>query len=138
MRNHLFVAAAACATLMQACGTPPRPVETDGTSLDRPQAFIPFANQRSSIYSFQADGREGLWVEDANHKWFYGKFNGPCIGIENAVGLGFDTGTSDRLDRYSYVLVPREPGRCPFISFTESDPPPDGDRRSLADEEVKK
>ena len=138
MRNLYFVSAVAFATLLQACSTPKPAKEPDGVSLDRPQAFIPFMNQRSSVYSFQADGREGLWVEDGNHKWYYGTFLGPCIGIENAVALGFDTGTSDRLDRYSHVLVPRERDRCPLMSFTESDPPPDGDRHSLASEEVKK
>jgi Family of unknown function (DUF6491) len=138
MRNRFIVTAVAFATLLQACSTSGPVKEPDGVSLDRPQAFIPFANQRSSIYSFQADGREGLWVEDAKHEWYYGKFLGPCIGIENAVGLGFDTGTSDRLDRYSYVLVPGERDRCPLSSFTKSDPPPDGDRRTLGSEEVKK
>ena len=137
MRKFHVVVAAACAVLLQAC-VAPKPVSTDGVSLDRPEAFIPFANQRSSIYSFQADGREGLWVEDASHKWYYARFFSPCIGIDSAVGLGFDTGTSDRLDRDSYVLVPRERDRCPIQSFTTSEPPPDGDRRSLQSEEVKK
>lgn len=138
MRNLLFVAAATFAILLQACAVPKTTSsDKDGVGLDRPQAFIAFANQRSSIHSFQSDGREGLWVEDAHGKWYYGKFFAPCIGVDNAVSLGFDTGTSDRLDRYSYVLVPRERERCAFQSFTESDPPPDGDRRTLESREVK-
>lgn len=134
--NHSFIAAALTAILLQACAAP-ETVRSDGVGLERPQAFIPFANQRSAIHSFQADGREGLWVEDARHNWFYGKFLAPCIGVDNAVSLGFDTGTSDRLDQFSYVIVPRERERCGFQSFTASDPPPDGNRRSLASEEVK-
>ena len=135
-RHQSLLTAAALALLLQAC-TVPQTERSDGVGLERPQAFIPFANQRSAIHSFQADGREGLWVEDARHNWFYGKFLAPCIGVDNAVSLGFDTGTSDRLDQFSYVIVPRERERCAFQSFTASDPPPDGNRRSLDSEEVK-
>lgn len=135
-RNHLPFAALALTALLGACAAP-KPVTSDGVNLERPQAFIPFANQRNSIHSFQADGREGLWVEDSRRNWFYGKFLAPCIGVDNAVTLGFDTGASDRLDRFSTVVVPRERERCPFTSFTASDPPPDGNRRSLESAEVK-
>lgn len=136
-QTFMAAAVALSALLLQACAVPPAQEKSDGVGLERPESFIPFANQRSSIHSFQADGREGLWVEDARHNWYYGKFFSPCIGVENAVSLGFETGPNDRLDRYSYVIVPRERDRCAFQSFRASDPPPDGNRRSLATEEVK-
>ena len=129
-RYRQFFAMAVTAALVQACAVP-EPVKSDGVGLERPQAHIPFANQRSSIHTFQADGREGLWVEDAHGKWYYGKFFSTCLGLDHAFSLGFDTGTSDRLDRYGAVVLPNERERCLFKSFTESDPPPDGNRRTL-------
>lgn len=120
----------AAALLLPAC-TLTQPTPSDGVELKREEASIAFANQRSAIHSFQADGRDGLWVESGRREWYYAKFIAPCIGIENAVRLGFDTGTSDRFDRFSYVIVPNERDRCAIASFTESDPPPDGDRRDF-------
>ncbi len=124
---------AIAAALLQACATPQNP-SSDGVALQREEAHIPFVNQRSAIHSFQADGREGLWVEDARHEWYYAKFYSPCFGVDYAITLGFDTGTSDRLDRYSTVIVPRDRERCPIQSFTKSDPPPDGDRHAVESE----
>lgn len=129
-RLILLAAAVASSTvLLQGCANL-ESATSDGVALKRDEASIPFANQRSAVTSFQADGRNGLWVEGGRGDWYYARFNAPCVGVENAVRLGFDTGTSDRLDRFSHVIVPNEPERCAIISFTKSDPPPDGDRRS--------
>lgn len=130
MRPLLTLAiTASTAALLQGC-TNLQSASSDGVSLQREEAAIPFANQRSSVTSFQADGRDGLWVESGRGDWYYARFIAPCIGIDNAVRLGFDTGTSDTLDRFSHVIVPNERERCAIISFTKSDPPPDGDRRA--------
>ncbi|MBK9252299.1 MAG: hypothetical protein IPM70_10580 [Proteobacteria bacterium] len=48
---------------------------------------------------------------------------GPCIGLDFALSIGFDTGPSNQFDKFSSILVPRE-GRCQVTSFTRSDPPP--------------
>jgi hypothetical protein len=122
--------------LLPACSTP-KPVTSDGVGLERPQASIPFANQRNAITSWQADGREGLWVQDGRRNWYYAKFIGFCEELDHAVRLGFDTGTSERLDRFSYVLVPGNPARCAIQSFTRSDEPPEGKRRTLDGESAK-
>lgn len=127
---HLLGALVVAATL-QACAH----LETSsaaspgGVALEN-ETSIPFANQRSAIQSWQVDGRDGLWVQDGRREWYYAKFTGPCLGIEHAVQLGFDTGTSDRLDRFSHVIVPGE-SRCSIISFTKSVAPPDGKRRTF-------
>lgn len=94
------------------------------------ETAIPFANQRSAIQSWQVDGDMGLWVQDGRREWYYAKLAGPCLGIEHAIRLGFDTGTSDRLDRFSHVIVPGE-SRCAIISFTKSQAPPEGNRRTF-------
>jgi outer membrane biogenesis lipoprotein LolB len=118
------------AVLLQACQTT-ETTEPDGTSLDREESFIPFANQRSSVTSWQANGREGLWIESGRGDWYYARFMAPCQGIDSAIRLGFDIGNSDRIDRFSYVIVPNERERCPIVSLKKSDPPPDGDRRKF-------
>src|SRR5690606_30119602 len=113
MKRTLIVIgfAVSSVVLLQACSMP-EPVSSDGVALQREEASIPFAGQRSAVSSWQADGREGLWVEGGRGDWFYAKLLSPCIGLDNAIRVGFDTGTSDRLDRFSHVIVPNEPQRC--------------------------
>lgn len=121
----------ALATTLQGCAH----LETSsaaaggGVALEDETA-IPFANQRSAIQAWQVDGDSGLWVQDARREWYYAKLAGPCLGIEHAIRLGFDTGSSDRLDRFSHVIVPGE-SRCAIISFTKSVAPPDGKRHAF-------
>lgn len=124
----------AAAAMLPACRAPEATVAgPGGVELKREETFIPFANQRSAIVRWQADGRDGLWIESGLGQWYYARFMNPCIGIENAVRLGFDTGTSGQLDRFSYIIVPNERERCAIASFTNSDPPPAGDRREHRD-----
>lgn len=134
MKNSMLLMAATAGLGLQACTTP-QSVTSDGMGLEREQASIAFANQRSAVTSWQADGREGLWVESGRGEWYYAKFFAPCIGVDHAVQVGFDTGTSERLDRFSHVIVPNERERCAIMSFTKSDPPPDGDRRTFKAED---
>jgi hypothetical protein len=136
--NYIHLTAGAVTLLaLQACANLEDMGRSDGVALTRDEVSIPFASQRSAVHSWQADGREGMWVQDARRDWYYAKFNAPCFGLDHAIQVGFDTGTSDRIDRFSYVVVPDERDRCAIISFTKSDPPPEGKRRSLMGEEVK-
>lgn len=136
--KHIHLAAGAITLLaLQACANLEDMGRSDGVALTRQEASIPFASQRSAVHSWQADGREGMWVQDARRDWYYAKFNAPCLGLEHAIQVGFDTGTSDRIDRFSHVVIPDERDRCAIISFTKSEPPPEGKRRSLMGEEVK-
>jgi hypothetical protein len=136
--NYIHLTAGAVTLLaLHACANLEDMGRSDGVALTRDEVSIPFASQRSAVHSWQADGREGMWVQDARRDWYYAKFNAPCFGLDHAIQVGFDTGTSDRIDRFSYVVVPDERDRCAIISFTKSDPPPEGKRRSLMGEEVK-
>lgn len=136
MKRNLLVASAAMATLLQACAN----LETtspSGVGLSKEETSIPFANLRTAVHSWQADGIEGMWIEGQHRDWYYAKFIGPCHGVDRSIRLGFDTGTSDKLDRFSYVIVPEDNQRCAIQSFTASDPPQNGRRRNLEGEEVK-
>lgn len=86
------------------------------------QASIPFVNL-GSIRDWQADRRDGLWIQDTHRQWYYAKTLGPCTGLDFALAIGFDTARTGTLDRFAAVVVPRE-SRCPIVSLTRSEAPP--------------
>lgn len=87
------------------------------------QASIPFIDHRN-LRDWQADGKEGLWIQDQRRNWYYAKLLGPCIGLDWAITIGFDAGgASGQLDKFSSIVVPNE-GRCQITSLTRSEPPP--------------
>lgn len=86
------------------------------------QVAIPFVNH-GSIRNWQADKREGLWIQDTRGQWYYAKTMAPCMGLDFALSVGFDTARSGTLDRFGTVVVPHE-GRCPIVSLTRSEGPP--------------
>jgi hypothetical protein len=92
------------------------------TSSVTPEASIPFANH-GGIRDWQADRERGLWVQDVHNKWYYASLMGPCIGLNFAQTIGFDTRPQGNFDRWSAILVPHY-GRCVVQSFTPSDGPP--------------
>jgi len=85
-------------------------------------AQIPFVNF-GGIYNWKADREKGIWIEDAHHKWYYATLLGPCLGLDFATHIGFDTRPVDTFDRFSKIVVPGY-GRCTVQNFTASDPPP--------------
>jgi hypothetical protein len=98
-----------------ASASPPTspPIGTDAT--------IPFAEHR--IYTWEADGDKGLWVQTTDRKWYYGKFMGPCFGLQFREGLRFKFGPSGELDHWSEILRV-EHTNCSFSSFVTSLGPP--------------
>jgi len=87
-----------------------------------PEVSIPFANH-GGIYDWEADRQQGLWVQDIHRNWYYAKFMGPCLGLDFANALAFDTRPLGTFDRFSKVRVPRE-GVCTVQSFVRSAAPP--------------
>lgn len=88
-----------------------------------PEASIPFADH-GGIYDWEADRQQGLWVQDIHRNWYYAKFMGPCIGLDFANVLAFDTRPLGTFDRFSKVRVPRERMVCTVQSFVRSSAPP--------------
>jgi Family of unknown function (DUF6491) len=86
------------------------------------QASIPFVNH-GGIRDWQADKRDGLWIQDNRRQWYYAKVMGPCIGLDYAWTIAFDTRPLGTLDRFSSIIVPHEQ-RCPIQSLIRSDAPP--------------
>ncbi len=137
MKRKLLAATGALA-LLQACASlDPGSPEPSGVELRGEETYIPFANVRNAVNGWQTDGIDGMWIEDQHGDWYYARFLGPCHGIDRSIRLGFDIGTSDKLDRFSYVIVPEENQRCAIASFTTSDPPENGRRRNPDKEDSK-
>ncbi len=90
--------------------------------LPSPQAAIPFVDH-GSINDWQADAKQGLWIQDGHYRWYYAKLIEPCWGLDYAVTIAFDTRPGGQFDRFSSIIVPHE-YRCHLMSLVRSDPPP--------------
>ena len=100
------------------------------TELKKPETSIPFIDLKSSIITWEADGEQGLWIQDIRKNWYYAKTFGRCDGLEFAVQIGIKTRTMNTLDRNSDIVVPNSvTGTCALQSFTKSDPPPSEKKR---------
>ena len=110
--------------------------EQDSKPKDLPkgeEASIPFVNMGTSIREWQADGEDGLWVQDARRNWYYAKMLARCSGLDFAMRIGFQTRGSNTLDKFGTVIVPGR-DRCAIQSFTKSEPPPKKGKRHKGDE----
>jgi hypothetical protein len=56
---------------------------------------------------------------------------GPCIGLNFANSIGFDTRPLGNFDRFSAIVVPGS-GRCTVQSFTASEGPKADKKRATA------
>lgn len=84
------------------------------------EASIPFPNF-GAIRNYEADDDDGIWIEDQRRRWYYGKFIGPCQGVQFAQTIGFDTRGSARFDRFSRILVRGDV--CMLESFVTAEKP---------------
>ncbi len=95
-------------------------------------ASIVFPNY-GAIRNFEADGNDGIWIEDQQRRWYYGEILGSCQGLNFATAIGFDAGGSSRFDKFSRIIVDGD--RCAFSSFVTSEKPlPRKERKRLAKE----
>ena len=111
---------------------------TSGTSAELKgdtNVSIPFANH-GGIRDWQADKDRGLWVQDIHRKWFYATLMSPCIGLNFANTIGFDTQPMGTFDKWSAILVPRW-GRCNVTTLVPSDGPPRKQKVASAEDQPK-
>lgn len=85
------------------------------------ESSIEFAN-RGMIHNFEADGEDGVWLEDIGHRWYYARFTGGCQGLTYARGIGFGTRGSNRLDRSGAIITDGQ--ECLIESLVTADKPP--------------
>ena len=84
------------------------------------EARIPFPNF-GAIRNYETDNDDGIWIEDQQRRWYYGKFMGPCQGVQFAQAIGFDTRGSAQFDKFSKIVVDGDV--CMFESFVTAEKP---------------
>jgi Family of unknown function (DUF6491) len=83
-------------------------------------ASIVFPNY-GAIRNFEADGNDGIWIEDQQRRWYYGEILGGCQGLNFANAIGFDAGGSSRFDKFSKIIVDGD--TCHLSSFVTAEKP---------------
>lgn len=74
-----------------------------------------------AIRNFEADGNDGLWLEDQHRRWYYAEMFGTCQGLNFAHAIGFDTNGSSGFDKFSSIIVDGE--NCRLASLVTADKP---------------
>lgn len=87
---------------------------------------IPFAGSNitrsSSIRTFEADGKDGIYLQDSRRDWYYASFAGGCWDIGFAQHIGIDTRGTSSLNKFGAILVDGK--SCQIDSLVTSAPPP--------------
>ncbi|MFN3450874.1 MAG: DUF6491 family protein [Sphingorhabdus sp.] len=90
---------------------------------------INFPNQ-GAIRNFEADGNEGIWLEDRQRRWYYAELLGGCQELNFAQAIGFDTRGSATFDKFSTLIVAGD--KCQVASLvTANKPLPRKERQRL-------
>jgi hypothetical protein len=122
-RHSSYACAAVAAVAALAAGASFAAENAEDTVPPQKDVEIPFAN-RGGIRDWQADRDRGVWIQDAHQRWFYAELMGPCLGLDFANTIAFDTRPSGTFDRFSKIIVPRDRSRCNVKSLRMSGPPP--------------
>lgn len=84
------------------------------------EATIVFPNY-GAIRNFEADGNDGIWLEDRQRRWYYGELIGYCHDLNFAQSIGFDTGGTPAFDKFSAIIVRGD--RCQLTSLVTAEKP---------------
>ncbi len=84
------------------------------------ESQIIFPNH-GAIRNFEADGNDGIWLEDRQRRWYYAEMFGACQGLNFAQAIGFDTNGSANFDKYSSIIVGGQD--CRIESLVTADKP---------------
>ena len=74
-----------------------------------------------TVRNFEADGDDGIWIEDQHRDWYYATLVGYCPDLNFAEAIGIDTRGTSRLDKFGAVIVKGQ--RCSFTSFVTAEKP---------------
>lgn len=87
----------------------------------------------ATVRNFEADGDDGIWIQDQRRSWYYARLTGFCPDLPYAQTIGIDAGGLARLDKFGAIVVGGH--RCAFTSFvTAAEPLPRKERQRLAKE----
>jgi hypothetical protein len=65
---------------------------------------IAFANH-GGIWNWRPAGDQVVYIEDRSHHWYKATLMRPSFDLRSSEAVGFDTGPSDRLDRFSSLVI---------------------------------
>lgn len=68
------------------------------------EASIPFANS-IGIRNFRAESNDVLMIEDNSGRWYRAEMFAPCIGLNFAEHIGFETRGTNSFDKFSQIVV---------------------------------
>lgn len=86
-----------------------------------------------TVRNFEADGDDGIWIEDQRRDWYYATLTGYCPDLDFVQAIAIDTRGTSRLDKFGAIIVNGQ--RCAFTSFVTAEKPlPRKERLKLAKE----
>ena len=89
-----------------------------------------------TVRNFEADGDDGIWIEDQRRDWYYAQLIGYCPDLDFVQSIAIDTRGTARLDKFGSIIVKGH--RCAFTSFVTAEKPlPRKERLKLAKEAKK-
>lgn len=126
MKNAVLVALGALVLAVPAQAKKPEPHVWPELGVE---SSIVFPNY-GAIRNFEADGTDGVWLEDQQRRWYYAELQGGCQDLNFTQAIGFDTRGSATFDKFSSIIV--RGWKCPLVSLVTSEKPlPRKERQKL-------
>ena len=93
-----------------------------------PEASIPFANH-GGIWNWREGDRQTIYVQDRFRRWYKATLMRPSYDLRATTAVGFDTGPTDRFDKFSWVVIRGQ--RYAVESLVRADGPPPARKHPL-------
>jgi Family of unknown function (DUF6491) len=117
MRNAILLPLAAATLVVPAHAKKPEPYVWPELGVE---TRIVFPNY-GAIRNFEADGNDGIWLEDRQRRWYYGEIIGSCPDLKFANSIGFDTRGAPSFDKFSSIIVRGD--KCQLTSLVTAEKP---------------
>ena len=88
-----------------------------------PEASIPFANH-GGIRDWRETGDRTLYIQDSARHWYRATLMTSAFDLPYTTAIGFDTGPTDRLDKFSSVVVRGQRYAIQSLMRVDGPPPP--------------
>lgn len=106
-------------------------VHAETASAARQEARIPFVNH-GGIRDWRAVDRDTLYIQDRHRNWYRAELMGPAFDLNFSWTIGFDTGPTNTLDKFSSVVVRGQKYPIQSLVRIDGEPPKKRDKRDQA------